>query len=124
MLAYLHLDDFLFLFLFCLLIRMQDNAKSLSKVKICNSYCFSPALTVLNHRSGCYSAPCFSSWCLEQVYFFPGCFFFLEVEGKVAELLLVSFLPSPLLLNTDPVLTLLPLLVAHQTPDVLLESNC
>lgn len=104
---------------------VQNNAKSLSKVKMCNSYSSSPALTLLNHHTGCYSAPCFSSWCLEQIYFFPGCFFFfLKVEGKVAELLLISFLASPLLFNTDPVLMLFQLLVAHQIPAILLESNC
>ncbi|KAM6365982.1 LOW QUALITY PROTEIN: uncharacterized protein C6orf118 homolog [Alca torda] len=42
--------------------------------------------------------------------------------GKVAELLLICFLHSPLLLKTDPVLILFPPLVAHQTPAVF--SKC
>lgn len=125
MLAYLHQGDILFFFFLFLLAHKnatQDNAKSLSKVKILNSYCFFTALTLLNHHTGCYSVPCLSSGCLEQVYFFQDFFFFLEVEDEVAELLVISFLPFPLL-NTDPVLMLFPSLVLHQSPAVL-ESNC
>lgn len=87
---------FLFVCLFVLLAHenaTQDNAKSLSKVKICNSYCFSPALRLLNHHSGCYSAPCFSSQCLEQVYLFPGCVVFFSF-GKL-KVKLLSFYSSP-----------------------------
>lgn len=65
----------------------------------------------------------FVIWVLRASLLLSEFFFFLEVEGKVAELLVVSFLPFPLL-NTDPVHMLFPSLVPHQPPAVLLESNC